>query len=56
MTPTGATSALYRLDPDLAVSKMVDEITISNGIGWSPDNKVMYYVDSIRYVIYAFDW
>lgn len=56
MTPTGATSALYRIDADLKVSKHVDGITISNGIGWSPDNKVMYYVDSIRYVIYAFDY
>jgi len=56
MTPTGATSALYRMDADLQVSKHVDGITISNGIGWSPDNTIMYYVDSIRYVIYAFDY
>jgi sugar lactone lactonase YvrE len=56
MTPQGATSALYRLDPDLNVSKMVDEVTISNGIGWSPDNTIMYFVDSIRYVINAFDY
>jgi sugar lactone lactonase YvrE len=56
MTPEGASSALYRLDPDMKVSKMVDEVTISNGIGWSPDNATMYFVDSIRYVINAFDY
>jgi len=56
MTPQGATSALYRLDPDLTVSKLVDRVTISNGIGWSPDNTTMYFVDSIRYVINAFDY
>jgi sugar lactone lactonase YvrE len=56
MTPQGASSALYRLDPDLAVHRMVSDITISNGIGWSPDNQTMYYVDSNRLVIYAFDF
>jgi sugar lactone lactonase YvrE len=56
MTPEGATSALYRMDPDLKIKKMVDQVTISNGIGWSPDNTVMYFVDSIRYVINAFDY
>ena len=35
---------------------MVSEVTISNGIGWSPDHTTMYYVDSLRYVINAFDF
>jgi len=56
MTPQGASSALYRLDSDLSVHRMVSDITISNGIGWSLDNKTMYYVDSNRLVIYAFDF
>jgi sugar lactone lactonase YvrE len=56
MTPQGSSSALYRLDPDLSVHRMVSEITISNGIGWSPDNQIIYYVDSNRLVIYAFDF
>ncbi len=37
---------LYRLDPDGSVHHMETEIGISNGIGWSPDNSVMYYSDS----------
>ena len=56
MTFKGATSALYRMDSDLGVKKIISEITISNGIGWSPDNRIMYYVDSLRYVIYAFNY
>ena len=56
MTPQGASSALYRLDPNLSVHRMVSDITISNGIGWSLDNKTMVYVDSNRLVIYAFDF
>jgi len=31
-------------------------IDISNGIGWSPDNKVMYYTDSTPQLIYAYDF
>jgi len=56
MTSQGATSALYRLDNNLKVSKMVEKVTISNGIGWSPDNTLMYYADSNRYIIYCFDF
>jgi len=56
MTFEGATSSLYRMDADLSVNKMVSEVTIANGVGWSPDNKTMYFVDSIRYVINAFDY
>ncbi|HEY60110.1 MAG TPA: SMP-30/gluconolactonase/LRE family protein [Anaerolineae bacterium] len=56
MTPQGATSTLYRLDPDLQVHRMVEGVTISNGIGWSPDSHTMYYVDTLRYVLYAYDF
>jgi len=57
MDARNATSALYRLDADLSVRRMAEGITISNGIGWSPDNRKMYYADSLRYTVYeyAFD-
>lgn len=38
--------SLYRVDADLAVTKFLDRISISNGLGWSPDGKRLYYVDS----------
>ncbi|MDX9863841.1 MAG: SMP-30/gluconolactonase/LRE family protein [Anaerolineaceae bacterium] len=56
MTPEGAVSALYRVNAGLNIQKMESGITISNGIGWSPDNQIMYYADSSRYVIYAYDF
>ena len=56
MTAQGAVSALYRIDADLSIHTVETELTISNGIGWSPDNAVMYFVDSLRYVIYAYDF
>jgi sugar lactone lactonase YvrE len=30
--------------------------TVSNGIGWSPDKKIMYFTDTFRYAIYAYDY
>jgi len=56
MTPTGASSALYRLDINLLVERMIDGITISNGIGWSPDNRIMYYTDTRRHIICTYDY
>jgi len=56
MTVEGAVSSLYRLDADLSVHRVDSGMTISNGIGWSPDNRVMYFADSLRYVIYAYDY
>ncbi len=47
---------LYRLDPDGAIHHMDTGLDISNGIGWSPDDRVMYLVDSTPSVIYAYDF
>ncbi|MEN4013886.1 MAG: SMP-30/gluconolactonase/LRE family protein [Chloroflexota bacterium] len=49
-------NSLYRLDPDGSVRRMDTGFDISNGIGWSPDNRVMYFVDSTPGVLYAYDF
>lgn len=54
LTPNAA--ALYRLDPDHSVTKVLDEVTLSNGLGWSPDGSTMYYIDSTTYAVDAFDF
>ncbi|HEX8599068.1 MAG TPA: SMP-30/gluconolactonase/LRE family protein [Chloroflexia bacterium] len=57
MTHDGsASSSLYRLDPDYSVHTMATGLTISNGIGWSPDGRTMYHTDTERQVIYAYDF
>ena len=49
--------ALYRLDPDLTVTRVLETVSESNGIDWSPDDRLMYHVDSIdrRVDVYEFD-
>lgn len=56
MTPEGANNTLYRLDPDLSLQVMESGVMISNGIGWSPDRSTMYFTDSPRRTIYAYDY
>jgi len=47
---------LYSLHTDLSVHKMVEQVTTSNGIAWSPDHKTMYYIDSPTKQIVAYDY
>jgi sugar lactone lactonase YvrE len=53
MTPDGS---LYRLDPDKSIHRMEVEIPLANGVGWSPDDALMYFTDSARQVIWAYDF
>jgi sugar lactone lactonase YvrE len=49
-------AALYRLDADLSVHKMLGEVTCSNGIVWTLDNLTMYYIDTALRRVDAFDY
>lgn len=52
---TQALGHLYR-HAGGSTSEVLDGITTSNGLGWSPDNRVFYYTDSIARTIWAFDF
>jgi sugar lactone lactonase YvrE len=47
---------LYRLDPDGSLTKLLDGIGVSNGMGFTPDHKQLYYTDSPARKIYLFDY
>ena len=48
--------ALYRLDRDHAVEMMISNVTISNGLCWSEDDRLMYYIDSPTQQVDVFDF
>jgi len=47
---------LYKVDPMGKATKMLDSITISNGIVWTQDKTTMYYIDTPTMHIRAFDF
>ena len=53
---TPARGALYRLDPDVSVTQMLDGVGLSNGLDWSLDGRTMYYVDSLTHRVDSFDF
>jgi len=48
--------SLYRLDTHRKVTEVLTSVTISNGLDWSPDGTVAYYVDSATQRIDVFDY
>jgi sugar lactone lactonase YvrE len=47
---------LYRLDTDDTITPVLDGIDVSNGLGFTPDRKQMYYTVSREKKIYLFDY
>jgi sugar lactone lactonase YvrE len=47
---------LYRVDLDGKATVIRDQLTISNGMGWSPDDRTVYLADSGPGVVWAFDY
>jgi sugar lactone lactonase YvrE len=47
---------LYRLDPDLSLHEAFGPVTNSNGIAWSADGRTVYYIDTPRREVLAFDY
>jgi L-arabinonolactonase len=48
--------SLYRLDPDLTISKLDSGFICANAPCWSPDNRTFYCGDSEHKVIWAYDY
>jgi sugar lactone lactonase YvrE len=49
-------AALYRLGRDGSVQPVLDGVTVSNGLEWSPDGSLAYYDDTHTHRTDVFDW
>lgn len=47
---------LYRLDPDLSVATLDQGIICSNGPCFAPDGRTLYFADSFKRTIFAYDY
>jgi sugar lactone lactonase YvrE len=48
--------ALYCLNPDGRIRRMLEPVSISNGIAWSLDRRRMYYIDTLARSVVVFDY
>lgn len=56
MMEEGGNGSLYRLDPDLKLTRLEEGIIVSNGPCFSPDGKTFYFADSWSEEISAYDY
>lgn len=49
-------ASLYRLDPDRSVRVVLENVTVSNGLDWSPDGSRAYFNDTATHRISVFDY
>ncbi|MFZ4483410.1 MAG: SMP-30/gluconolactonase/LRE family protein [Chthoniobacterales bacterium] len=47
---------LWRIEPDLSFTRLIDQAGNSNGLGWSPDQKTFYWTDTKTGCVFAFDY
>ena len=44
------------MDPSGHLVQVLTNVTILNGVGWSPDDSTMYYVDTMTYGLDALEF
>ncbi|WP_332089872.1 SMP-30/gluconolactonase/LRE family protein [Paenibacillus sp. GYB003] len=56
LTGKAGQGALYCLETDLTIRTVIENVSCSNGLAWSPDNRTMYYIDSPTRKVVAYDY
>ena len=53
---TPGAGGLYRLNPDRSVDRVISDVTVSNGLDWTEDDRLMYFIDSPTYRVDVLDF
>ncbi|WP_018615790.1 SMP-30/gluconolactonase/LRE family protein [Segetibacter koreensis] len=48
--------SLYTLEKEMAITKKIDGVTVSNGIAFSNDHSIFYYIDSPTSEVVSYDF
>ncbi len=48
--------SVYAIDRDFLVTKKIEGVTISNGMSWSKDHTLFYYIDTPTFEVAAYDF
>jgi sugar lactone lactonase YvrE len=48
--------SLYVMQKDLTVERVVQDVSCSNGLAWSPDHRTLYYIDTPTREVVAYDY
>ncbi|XP_029345448.1 uncharacterized WD repeat-containing protein C1306.02 [Acyrthosiphon pisum] len=48
--------SLFSVELDGTVNKRLSNVSISNGLAWSSDNKEFYYVDTYKFAVESYDF
>lgn len=54
--PREPTGRLYRITPAGEVTRILDDVRVSNGLAWSPDGRTMYHADTRGPSVRCFDF
>ena len=53
---TAGIGKVHRLNLDRSVTTVIEGLTLPNGLGWSPDNKYFYLIDTFARALYKYDF
>ncbi len=53
---TAVTGSLYRIGRDLHPERVLSGVAVPNSLGWSPDGRTMYFSDTPKLVLRAYEY
>lgn len=53
---TPGAGSVHRLDPDLSTTVVLDGVSTSNGLDWTPDGRLAFYNDTPTFRVTVFDY
>ena len=56
LTEDAGAGSIYTIEKNVGVIKKINNVSISNGMAWSPDHGTLYYIDSPSFKVVAYDY